>query len=248
MRGGVVGWIAGALFGLSLNGCAAGADAPSLLSAAVTCTPMQALSCMCPDGTAAVTQCLTSGQGFEPCPCAGVSSMPGTGGTAPLGTGGSGGQDASGDGSVDLMALRGVCADTINMYRAMLSLPPLQRALAADEACSDIGAKIDADSSQTQSSKGMCAGFSGQTSCPGWSVGGGSGNATLDDALAHCIDAMWAKGPPSTTREQCVADATGCYAQYAYYLELTDPNYHVVSCGFYKMPNGKWWINQDFGM
>jgi hypothetical protein len=23
--------------------------------------------------------------------------------------------------------------------------------------------------------------------------------------------------------------------------------YSVVSCGFYKMSNGNWWMNQDFG-
>jgi hypothetical protein len=28
---------------------------------------------------------------------------------------------------------------------------------------------------------------------------------------------------------------------------MSDPSSGVVACGFYEMPNGKWWMNQDFG-
>jgi hypothetical protein len=167
-----------------------------------------------------------------------IPSTPNAGGPAM-----SGGAGASASGDMFDM-VRQVCVDTINMYRAMKMLPPLQRATPSQEQCSDKGAKKDGDSMQGHSSAFNCAGSTAQNSCPGYPVGG-FGGATLADTLKTCLMQMWNEGPPPGTVQACEADMTGCYEKYGHYINMTG-NYHAVSCGFYQMMNGNWWMNQDF--
>jgi hypothetical protein len=172
----------------------------------------------------------------------------GTGGAPMAGSGGSDGGEATGTEEVE--RLRQVCVDTINMYRATVqvtpALEPLARGTHDDETCSDMGAKIDGDSGQAHKSAGMCMGYGGQDACPGWPVGA-RGYATLEQALLDCLKKMWDEGEPPVPRAECQKDYEGCFLKYGHYLNMSDPNYSGVVCGFYLMKDGmSWWMNQDF--
>jgi hypothetical protein len=171
----------------------------------------------------------------------GMGTMGGAGGTpGTSGTGGAGGDE-------EFAALRQVCVDYINMYRATLGRAPLARATAEQETCSDMGAKKDADANMPHSSAGDCRGLGGQNTCPGWRVGGFGGNATLEDALKNCLDAMWDEGEPPIPVDQCIQDYQGCFLPHGHWINMQMESYGVVACGFYKMPNGAYWMNQNFG-
>lgn len=165
------------------------------------------------------------------------------------GSSGAGGSTNSAD---PLDALRQACVDQINMYRATMSLPALARETPNIEACSDMGAKQDADTNSPHSSAGMC--FKpptyyggGQNTCPSLPVGG-FGGSTLQSSLKQCIDQMWAEGPPPapTTVQQCINDRSGCFPQHGHWINMIQTMYKSVSCGFYKKPDGSYWGNQDF--
>jgi hypothetical protein len=147
--------------------------------------------------------------------------------------------------------LRQTCVDEINMYRATLTgVKALKRATPDQEACSDKGAKADGDSMQAHGSAraGLCrsVGLGAEDTCPGWGVGGFSGNATLADALKSCLKAMWAEGEPPNGRDACTQDINGCFQQHGHYLNMSDPGQSAVACSFYKMSSGSYWMNQDF--
>lgn len=175
----------------------------------------------------------------------------GNGGT--LGSGGAianGGAGGDSSGPLgDVNALRQACIDTINMYRATVSGDaPLARATASVEACSDTGAQSDATAGVAHGSAGKCPGMGAQDTCPGWDptrYGGAEG------ALKACLQSMWAEGEPPEGRTQCVQEYfqgnTACFLKYGHYLNMSDPANGVASCGFYVMPNGKLWMNQDLG-
>ncbi len=141
----------------------------------------------------------------------------------------------------DFDQLRQACVDFINQKRATRNLPPLNRANAEQEACSDRGAKTDADSGRVHGSAGSC-GLGAQNSCPGWGAGGLSAHLSAEDALIGCLQMMWDEGPPS--QNWCTGS---CYMQHGHYINMTSTQSTVVSCGFYQMGDGKWWFNQDFG-
>ncbi len=186
----------------------------------------------------------------------GGSSTSGSGGTLQSGgTTGSGGTTSSSSGGSgtdpvlgDVNALRQACVDTINMYRATLNLTPLTRASATIETCSDMGADQDATAGVAHGSAGKCPGMGAQDTCPGWPPGQYGG---AEGALKQCLSQMWAEGLPSEGRDQCLqeyfAGNTACFEAHGHYLNMSDPGNTVVSCGFYVMPNGDVWMNQDFG-
>lgn len=179
--------------------------------------------------------------------------MPPTGMTAAAGGSASGSAGAGAGTGVpadQLEMLRQTCVDEINMYRATLTsamLKPLKRASAAQEMCSDQGAQMDGDSMQAHGSAkaGLCTkvGLYSEDTCPGWGVGGFSGNATIADALKSCLKSMWAEGEPPGGRAMCTGD---CFQKYGHYLNMSDPNVGSVACSFYKMTSGMYWMNQDF--
>jgi hypothetical protein len=178
---------------------------------------------------------------------AGSATLPSGGSTAVAGSTGAAGATASSD---QLEMVRQVCVDEINRYRAMANVPALKRGSAAQEMCSDTGAKKDGDSGTAHGSASDCKslGLPGQQdTCPGWGVGARSGNATLADALKKCLASMWAEGEPPSGRAACQMDISGCFQKYGHYLNMSDPSPKVVACGFYQMTNGSWWMNQNFG-
>jgi hypothetical protein len=164
-----------------------------------------------------------------------------------------------GDGG-DFEAVRQVCLDTINMYRATLSLPPLTRANATLEACSDMGAKYDGDLKEGHASTKIPGkGFNGgpgrlcgspplgpQNTCPGYPIGRG----TLADSLKRCLKQMWDEGEPAEGVAACKAayfmNDTKCFLAHGHWINMADPKATQVSCGFYNMGNNTYWMNQDF--
>ena len=188
----------------------------------------------------------------------GTGGATGTGGTTgTTGTGGASGgttsTNLSGLSDAELDMLRQTCVDEINMYRAMLGLTPLMRATPEQEMCSDQGAQMDGDSGVAHGSAkaGLCrsVGLGAEDTCPGWQIGGFSGNATVEDALKGCLAAMWDEGPPpaGTTVDQCIQDSSGCFQQHGHYINMSSSTSSIVACSFYKMMNGAEWMNQDFG-
>lgn len=172
--------------------------------------------------------------------------------TADAGSANDAGGTSGGDAGDDPYAnARQVCVDTINMYRATKNLPPLQRASASRESCSDKGAEKDGKSGVPHSSAGSCQGLGAQNACPGYPVGGFGGSATLEDAIKFCLKQMWAEGEPPEGGKECISKYfkgdTACFLAHGHYLNMIDTNNAVVSCGFYDMGNNKFWMNQDFG-
>ena len=162
------------------------------------------------------------------------------------------GPNVSGIPDADLNTLRQACVDEINMYRAtltMANLKPMKRASPAQEACSDKGAQMDGDSGQAHGAAraGVCrsVGLFAENTCPGWPVGG-FGGGTLTDSMKKCLSSMWAEGEPPVSRADCQKDYQGCFLKYGHYLNMSDPANLVASCAFYKMKDGKYWMNQDF--
>jgi hypothetical protein len=182
-----------------------------------------------------------TGAGGTPNGTGGVQNTGGiqnTGGAA-IGTGGTVGGD-------DFEALRQACVDTINAYRATLGLAALARASADLELCSDDGAELDATTGQAHGSAGDCGGLGGQNTCPGWNPNFYGGEV---NALNACLEMMWDEGEPPMPRNQCVQPANyqTCFLVHGHYMNMSDPGYSVVACGFYRMPNGEIWMNQNFG-
>jgi hypothetical protein len=174
--------------------------------------------------------------------------------TAPVGDGG----------GMDFEAVRKVCLDTINMYRATMNLAPLARGSAAQEACGDEGAKYDGDinkgkpanqvvghlSTMNRSAECKKVGFGAQNACPNWGIGGFTGNATLADAIKKCLAQMWAEGEPPGGVPACKAayfmGDTACFLAHGHYINMIDTTNKTVSCGFYNVSGGTYWMNQDF--
>lgn len=149
--------------------------------------------------------------------------------------------DAGAEPVDELEALRQLCVDEINRYRATVNAPPLARATER-EACSDRGAQVDGDSGRAHGSAtaGVCP-AGAQNTCPGWPVGGRSGRPDVAAALKGCLKMMWDEGPPPS------ASCTGaCFQQHGHYLNMSARGTKRVACGFYRMRNGNYWMNQNF--
>jgi hypothetical protein len=154
---------------------------------------------------------------------------------------GDAGKPAAGDGGLE--SLRQACLDTINMYRATKSLPPMARASAESESCSDEGAAFDSKANKAHGSAAKGAvpcRTSGvaQNTCPNWPVRGGS----VEAAMNQCLAQMWAEGEPPGG----VAGCTGtCFQMHGHYINMIS-GAKFVSCGFYENEKKQWWMNQDF--
>jgi hypothetical protein len=158
----------------------------------------------------------------------------------------------------ELVMLRQVCVDEINMYRATLSLPPLPAATPEQGLCSDKGAELDASTGNAHGSSGRnnpCVaegndpGFGPQNTCPGVRFGT-SWSPTIADALRGCLQQMWDEGEPPGGREQCIADYLSntdrsCFLAHGHYINMSEDS-DGVACGFYDMGDGRIWMNQDF--
>lgn len=169
-----------------------------------------------------------SGAGGSAAASAGGSSGSGTvGGSGGVGGGGGSGGTAPVD---PLEANRQACVDEINQYRATLGLAPLVR-WTAQEPCSD-------QQSERDSTQGPHANFgdcteNAQNTCPGY--------PSYSAVIGTCLSQMWAEGPPPTM--PCSGQ---CFQDHGHYLNMSSTRFTRVACGFFRMPNGRIWSNQNF--
>ena len=124
-----------------------------------------------------------------------------------------------------LDALRARCVQRTNEFRATVT-PGLLARQAAHESCEDAQAQSDGATSTAHGAFGRCQ-EAGQNECPGWP-------GPLDQLIDKCLAQMFAEGPGSFS------------GGHGHYLNIVDPNFHGVSCGFSTAPNGKIWLVQDF--
>ena len=117
-----------------------------------------------------------------------------------------------------------LCVDTINMYRATLGLPALARWTDA-ELCSDEEAASDGASGTPHGAFGKC-GESAQNECPGWP-------GPPADMITGCLELMWAEGPGED------------FNLHGHYINMSNPAYTKVACGFAEGMNGIWAV-QNF--
>jgi hypothetical protein len=151
----------------------------------------------------------------------------GSGATAGAAGGGTTTGAAGAMGTDPYAAARQACVDKINMFRATLSLAPLAR-WTAEEACTDAEAKGDSASGTAHGAFGACK-ESAQDESPGWasidSIAGGT---------KSCLDQMWAEGPGTD------------FATHGHYINMSNPKYKMVACGYAITAAGKVWAAQDF--
>ena len=147
------------------------------------------------------------------------SSGSGTGSSS----GGGGGGSSSG-GSDPNAAARQQCVQIINMYRGTVKSAPLSENT-GQESCVDGEAQGDATSGTPHSAFGKC-GESAQDECPMWP-------GPPSSIMTNCLAQMWAEGPPPQGQDN-------------HWLNMENPQYTQVACGFYQDAQGTWWATQDF--
>ena len=120
------------------------------------------------------------------------------------------------------------CVTRINQLRwECQCLPPLQRWNDA-EGCANQHSEYD-------STRSAHAGFSddicsprgwAQNECPGW--------RSAEHVINGCLQSMWDEGPGEP------------YSQHGHYINMTNPSYSMVACGFYETASGDFWSVQNF--
>jgi hypothetical protein len=171
---------------------------------------------------------------------AGDGGTPGSGGGSP-GTGGTGSiegcstgplaqpiancqpepLDSTGDPYAD-------CVARINQLRwECQCLAPLQRWNAA-ESCADQHAEYD-------SARDPHAGFIDNICSPRGSAQNECwGSRSTEHVVTGCLQAMWDEGPGES------------YVEHGHYINMTNPSYTMVACGFHETGDGSVWSVQNF--
>jgi hypothetical protein len=119
-------------------------------------------------------------------------------------------------------AARTVCREAINGYREKRGLAPLYHWKAGDT-CADGQMRRDAQLGQAHGSFGRCREAT-QNECPGWSA-----SSSVEANVVACLEMMLAEGPGG-----------------GHYENMMSAGAAVVSCGFYKTPEGALWMVQNF--
>lgn len=122
-------------------------------------------------------------------------------------------------------AARQRCVNTTNAYRARVGAAPLSRH-SASEACADRESALDAASGQAHGSFGTCQ-ERAQNACPYWP-------GPADGMVDGCLADMFAEGPGEP------------FSQHGHYLNMTNPKYTAVACGFFVTGDGRVWMVQNF--
>ncbi|MDQ3032716.1 MAG: CAP domain-containing protein, partial [Myxococcota bacterium] len=120
------------------------------------------------------------------------------------------------------------CVDRINQFRwECQCLPPLAR-WSDGEACAAMHAEYD--STRTPHSgfrDGICSpGGNGQNECPGY--------ASVDQTIGLCLQQMWDEGPGEP------------FSEHGHYINMTNPSFGRVACGFHETASGQVWAIQNF--
>lgn len=144
---------------------------------------------------------------------------------------GSDDSSSSGDAAPLLLSasLDSFCVQSINGYRATLSLPALT-IWSDSQSCFARQARDDAASGTAHSHFGACT-ERAQNTCPGW-------NSADDDSsrrvvVRNCLAMMWNEGPGSD------------YSKHGHYINMVNASYTKVGCGFHQ-GDGTLWVNMDF--
>ena len=120
-------------------------------------------------------------------------------------------------------AARAACVDRINAFRATEGLPPYER-WEEEEGCVDDQAAADSVE-EPHANFGDCHEFA-QNTCPGW--------GSAEEVVQTCLQSMWDEGPGED------------FSKHGHYLNMSNPDYTHVACGFFEMENGDIWANQNF--
>ncbi len=118
-----------------------------------------------------------------------------------------------------------LCVEIINQYRASIGRAALTRWSVA-EGCVEAQGFADAASGRPHSAFGQCGEWA-QNECPGWP-------GPPDQMIDNCLAVMWAEGPGEP------------YSAHGHYINMANPGYTKVACGFAVMPDGRVWAIQDF--
>jgi hypothetical protein len=128
------------------------------------------------------------------------------------------------------------CVDRINQFRSQCAcLPALERWSAA-ESCADRMAMHDSTTGKAH------AGFSGRICSPG---GNGQNECpsypSEQGVMDTCLQLMWSEGPPP----QSTCEGS-CFQQHGHFINMTNPQFKRVACGFHRTADGKIWSVQNF--
>ncbi|WP_437956571.1 CAP domain-containing protein [Sorangium sp. So ce119] len=202
------------------------------------------------DGSTTVSSGSTGGSDGSGSPAGGAggsdgsgSPAGGSGGSPAGGSGGSGGSPAGGAGGSDgsggaptggaagtggsdgATSAAQLCVDTINQHRATLGLPPLGRWTEA-ESCSDEECESDGNTGTAHGAFGACK-ERAQNECPGWP-------GPPESMIASCLQLMWDEGPGED------------FEKHGHYINMSNPEFTEVACGFHTFPDGSVWAVQNF--
>jgi len=120
------------------------------------------------------------------------------------------------------------CVTRINQLRwECQCLPPLARWTEA-EGCADQHAEYDSKRSAHSGFRDkICTpGGWAQNECPGW--------GSTEQVIQGCLQAMWDEGPGEP------------YSAHGHYINMTNPSYKMVACGFHETDEGRFWSVQNF--
>jgi hypothetical protein len=116
------------------------------------------------------------------------------------------------------------CVERINEYRATLALTPLEQ-WSSGEGCADKEARKDARTGVAHSAFGSCD-ERAQNECPGW--------PSAEAIVEGCLQSMWDEGPGEP------------YSEHGHYINMSNPGYTLVACGFHETSDGAVWGIQNF--
>lgn len=127
------------------------------------------------------------------------------------------------------------CVDRINQFRVgCWCEQPLAR-WSEGEACADEQAGYDAARNEAHAgfSDGICESGFGQNECPGWD--------SEQQVVVGCLQMMYDEGPPPTG--SCSGQ---CFQDHGHFINMTDPDFGRVACGFFTTESGEVWATQNF--
>lgn len=120
------------------------------------------------------------------------------------------------------------CVNRINQLRwECQCLPPLER-WTGGERCADQHAQYDSTRAPHSGFRdGICEpGGWAQNECPGW--------GSTDQVVDRCLQMMWDEGPGEP------------FSEHGHYINMSNPSYSAVACGFHETSDGQIWAIQNF--
>lgn len=127
------------------------------------------------------------------------------------------------------------CVDRINQFRVdCWCQAPLVR-WTEGEACADQQAAYDAERDEPHAGfgAGICESGFGQNECPGW--------GSEEQVIEGCLQMMYDEGPPPS--EPCEGS---CFQAHGHFINMTNPDFSRVACGFFETDGGEVWSVQNF--